>query len=138
MLDQKLKSVGMESRQVIGGVRSVAEMCNRLDREVARKVLEGIEAANPNLARLRAMRELAAVGRRAEKARYLPDVFLFGMHELHPSDLTLLEPGWAVGVGAPFGWNSLVFRATPAVRMASNNVCGRGSSPASMACRPAG
>jgi outer membrane protein TolC len=58
------------------------------------------EAANPNLARLRAMRELAAVGRRAEKARYLPDVFLFGMHELHPSDLTLLEPGWAVGVGA--------------------------------------
>lgn len=50
VLDQKLKSVGMESRQVIGGVRSVAEMCNRLDREVARKILEGIEGSNPELA----------------------------------------------------------------------------------------
>ncbi|HPC84281.1 MAG TPA: TolC family protein [Thermoanaerobaculaceae bacterium] len=58
------------------------------------------ETSNPGLARLRAMRELAAVGQRAEKARYLPDVFVFGMHELHPSDLTLLEPRWAVGVGA--------------------------------------
>ncbi|MEJ7708599.1 MAG: hypothetical protein WKF84_01785 [Pyrinomonadaceae bacterium] len=37
VLDQKLKSVGSFSRQVIGGVASVAELCNRLDREVARK-----------------------------------------------------------------------------------------------------
>lgn len=58
------------------------------------------EASNPNLARLRAQRELALAGERAERGRYLPDVFVFGMHELHPSDLTLLEPRWAAGVGA--------------------------------------
>ena len=68
--------------------------------EPAAEFVTHAEASNPNLARLRAMRELAAVGGRAEKARYVPDVFVFGMHELHPSDLTILEPGWAVGVGA--------------------------------------
>ncbi len=68
--------------------------------EPAAEFVSQAEAANPNLARLRAMRELATIGKRAEKARYLPDVFVFGMHELHPSDLTILEPGWAVGVGA--------------------------------------
>lgn len=50
VLDQKLKSVGMESRQTVGGVRSVAEICNRLDRDVSRKILEGIEGSNPTLA----------------------------------------------------------------------------------------
>ncbi|HNX49706.1 MAG TPA: TolC family protein [Thermoanaerobaculaceae bacterium] len=56
--------------------------------------------ANPILARIAAQRALAAVGSRAERARYVPDVFIFGMHELHPSDLTILEPDWALGVGA--------------------------------------
>ncbi len=50
VLDQKLKSVGDYSRQAIGGVRPVAEICNRLDREVSRKMLEEIEASNPELA----------------------------------------------------------------------------------------
>jgi flagellar motor switch protein FliG len=50
VLDQKLKSVGDYSRQAVGGVRSVAEICNRLDREVARKMLEEVEADNPELA----------------------------------------------------------------------------------------
>lgn len=50
VLDQKLKSLGDDSRRVVGGVRSVAEICNRLDREVARRMLEEIEGANPALA----------------------------------------------------------------------------------------
>ncbi len=50
VLDQKLKSVGNYSRQSVGGVRAVAEMCNRLDRETARKMLEEIESHNPDLA----------------------------------------------------------------------------------------
>lgn len=58
------------------------------------------QTAHPNLAKLRAVRKMAAAAEQTEKARYLPDVFLFGMHELHAADLTLLEPRWAVGVGA--------------------------------------
>jgi flagellar motor switch protein FliG len=50
VVDQKLKSVGDYSRQAVGGVRSVAEICNRLDREVSRKMLEEIETTNPDLA----------------------------------------------------------------------------------------
>jgi flagellar motor switch protein FliG len=50
VLDQKLKSVGDYSRQAVGGVRSVAEICNRLDREVGRRMLEQIENAQPDLA----------------------------------------------------------------------------------------
>ncbi len=50
VLDQKLKSLGDDSRKTVGGVRSVAEICNRLDRESNRKVLEEIETANPELA----------------------------------------------------------------------------------------
>ncbi|MEJ7616054.1 MAG: FliG C-terminal domain-containing protein [Pyrinomonadaceae bacterium] len=50
VLDQKLKSVGSVSRQAIGGVASVAELCNRLDREVARKILEDIEVSDPDVA----------------------------------------------------------------------------------------
>jgi flagellar motor switch protein FliG len=50
VLDQKLKSVGDDARQAVGGIRSVAEMCNRLDREISRKMLEEIETADPELA----------------------------------------------------------------------------------------
>jgi len=50
VLDQKLKSVGDYSRQAVGGVRSVAEICNRLDREVSRKMLDEIESSQPGLA----------------------------------------------------------------------------------------
>lgn len=49
VLDQKLKSVGDYSHQV-GGVRTAAELCNRLDRETSRKALEEIEIADPELA----------------------------------------------------------------------------------------
>lgn len=50
VLDQKLKSFGDYSQQAVGGVRSVAELCNRLDREVARTLLEDIESTDPDLA----------------------------------------------------------------------------------------
>jgi flagellar motor switch protein FliG len=50
VLDQKLKSVGDYSRQAVGGIRSVAEICNRLDRNISRKLLEEIEGAQPELA----------------------------------------------------------------------------------------
>ncbi len=50
VVDQKLKSFGDYSRQAVGGVRAVAEICNRLDRETSRKMLEQIESQNPELA----------------------------------------------------------------------------------------
>ena len=50
VLDQKLKSFGDFSRQAVGGVRPVAEICNRLDREAARRMLEEIEERDPQLA----------------------------------------------------------------------------------------
>ncbi len=50
VLDEKLKSVGDLNRGRVGGVHSVAELCNRLDREVSRKLLDDIEATDPDLA----------------------------------------------------------------------------------------
>jgi flagellar motor switch protein FliG len=50
VLDQKLKNVGQYNRQAVGGVRAVAELCNRLDRNISRKVLEEVEGAQPELA----------------------------------------------------------------------------------------
>jgi outer membrane protein TolC len=54
----------------------------------------------PVLARLEAQADLAAQGTRAERAGRWPDVFAFGLRELYTPDLTLLEPEWAVGIGA--------------------------------------
>jgi len=56
-------------------------------------------AANPDLLRLDARRELAESAVRAERADYLPDVALFARYELYPEDLTVLDPRWAVGIG---------------------------------------
>ncbi|MEW6732115.1 MAG: flagellar motor switch protein FliG [Acidobacteriota bacterium] len=50
VLEQKLKNIGDMSQQPVGGVRAVAELCNRLDRDAARKVLEEIELSDPGLA----------------------------------------------------------------------------------------
>ena len=49
VLEQKLSSVGNLRRTAIGGVRPVAEICNRLDRDVTKKVLEEIESSNAEL-----------------------------------------------------------------------------------------
>jgi len=50
VLDQKLKNIGDYNRQTVGGVRAVADVCNRLDREISRKMLEEIEGRDPDLA----------------------------------------------------------------------------------------
>jgi flagellar motor switch protein FliG len=50
VIEQRLKGVGGASREQHGGVRAVAELCNRLDRSVSTQVLEVIEAASPDLA----------------------------------------------------------------------------------------
>jgi flagellar motor switch protein FliG len=50
VLDQKLKSVTTDSRQTVGGIRAVAEICNHLDRESSRKMLEELESTNSDLA----------------------------------------------------------------------------------------
>jgi outer membrane protein TolC len=54
---------------------------------------------HPVIAELEANRRLAAEGIRAERGRMQPEVFAFGRRELVTSDLTLLEPEWAVGMG---------------------------------------
>jgi outer membrane protein TolC len=54
---------------------------------------------HPVLGALEANRRLAAEGHRVERGRMFPEVFAFGRRELVTSDLTLLEPEWAVGVG---------------------------------------
>jgi flagellar motor switch protein FliG len=51
VIEQRLKSVvGGSSREQHGGVRAVAELCNRLDRSVSQPVLEAIEGESPDLA----------------------------------------------------------------------------------------
>lgn len=50
VLDHKLKAIGNDNRQAVGGVRPVAEICTRLERDIAQRMLEEIEADNPDLA----------------------------------------------------------------------------------------
>lgn len=49
VFNQKLTSVGSISRTSVGGIRSVAEICNRLDRDAMRGLLEQIEGSSPEL-----------------------------------------------------------------------------------------
>ncbi len=49
VFNQKLTSVGSISRTSVGGIRSVAEICNRLDRDGMRNLLEQIESSSPEL-----------------------------------------------------------------------------------------
>ena len=48
-LNQKLSSVKSISRTSVGGIRTVADICNRLDKESMRLMLEQIENKNPEL-----------------------------------------------------------------------------------------
>ncbi len=49
ILNQKLSAVSGVSRTSVGGVRAVADICNNLDRETMRLMLEQIEGGNPEL-----------------------------------------------------------------------------------------
>ena len=61
---------------------------------------ENARAMQPAFARFAAQNKLAEQAVKAEHGRWLPDVYLFGMRELHEEQLTLLDPKWAVGIGA--------------------------------------
>jgi len=50
ILEQKLEALGSFSTEAYGGVRAVAELFNRMERNVGRTVLEKIETENPQLA----------------------------------------------------------------------------------------
>jgi flagellar motor switch protein FliG len=50
VIDQRLKAFGGPSHEQRGGVRAVAELCNRLDRGVSRPALEHIESTSPEMA----------------------------------------------------------------------------------------
>jgi flagellar motor switch protein FliG len=50
VIEQRLKSLGTATHESYGGVRSVAELLNRLDRTVSQPVIEAIEGQNPDLA----------------------------------------------------------------------------------------
>jgi outer membrane protein TolC len=64
--------------------------------------LEKIAAEHPILKEIAAKRRQAAEGISVEQAQWLPEVYVFGMCELDRGDLTVLDPTWAVGVGANF------------------------------------
>ena len=49
ILNQKLSAIGGLSRTSVGGVRAVADICNHLDKETMRVMLEQIETGNPDL-----------------------------------------------------------------------------------------
>ncbi len=57
---------------------------------------------HPALDQLEAVKDKAHEKLRSERAAFAPEVYLFGMRELHEDDLTALEPRWAVGVGVNF------------------------------------
>lgn len=57
------------------------------------------QQAHPALDVLAAQRTLAGQALKAERGKFLPDVYLFGMRELHEGGLTILDPKWAVGAG---------------------------------------
>ena len=50
VLDEKLRAFGEFRRETYGGVRAVAELLNRLDRNTSRDVLETLEANHPEVA----------------------------------------------------------------------------------------
>ena len=49
VLNQKLSTVKGTSRSSVGGIRAVADICNSLDKDSMRLMMEQIEGANPDL-----------------------------------------------------------------------------------------
>ncbi len=50
VLDQRLQSLGSYKLEEYGGVKAVADLLNRMERRVAKQILEQIEVKNPELA----------------------------------------------------------------------------------------
>ena len=57
---------------------------------------------HPVIGQMDAQLDLAHQKLQSEKARWSPDIYLFGVRELYSDDLTLLDPEWAAGIGANF------------------------------------
>jgi outer membrane protein TolC len=57
---------------------------------------------HPVMAMFTAKEDLATQGVRAKQGENLPTVYAFGSRELAPDDLTMLDPEWAVGLGAQY------------------------------------
>lgn len=68
--------------------------------EPLQQLQQAAREKQPVFGRLAAQNALAEQAVRAERGRWLPDVYLFGTRELHEGQLTLLDPKWAVGLGA--------------------------------------
>ena len=68
--------------------------------EPLERLQQTAQQRQPIFGRLVAQNTLAEQAVKAEHGRWLPDVYLFGMRELHEEQLTLLDPKWAVGIGA--------------------------------------
>lgn len=49
IISQKLKALGELSRESYGGLRAVAEMCNRLESSTSKEILDAIEVSDPAL-----------------------------------------------------------------------------------------
>lgn len=58
-----------------------------------------VDTGHPVIDLLASKESLAKQAVRAEKGANRPMVYLFGMHELFPNDLTMLDPEWAMGLG---------------------------------------
>ena len=67
--------------------------------EPLEQFLDRARSSHPALEQLAAIKDKAHQNVRAKKADYAPQVYLFGMRELHEDGLTVLDPAWAVGVG---------------------------------------
>jgi len=61
--------------------------------------LREAQERHPAIDRIAAQRAQAAAAVAGERGRLRPEVYLFGTKELNRSDLTLLDPDWAVGIG---------------------------------------
>lgn len=61
-----------------------------------------VNANHPVLKMLTARRDQAHQGIKSEEANRKPTVYAFGRYELAQSDLTVLDPEWAVGVGVQY------------------------------------
>jgi outer membrane protein TolC len=59
-----------------------------------------VDDSHPVLRLLDSKLAQARQGVRAEQGVKKPTVYLFGMYELWPDDLTMLDPRWAAGIGA--------------------------------------
>src|SRR5262249_56334339 len=50
LIEQRLKTLGVANREQHGGVRAVAELFNRMERNISKSMVEAIDTNSPDLA----------------------------------------------------------------------------------------